>query len=70
MNGNNAILDSNIIIFASKKKIDVEKLLSRYDSFYVSIITYVEVYAFNFQDSSEKMRLIESLPISKLLKSI
>lgn len=54
MSGNNAILDSNIIIFASKEKIDVEKMLSRYDNFYVSIITYIEVYAFEFQNPSEK----------------
>jgi predicted nucleic acid-binding protein len=54
MNGTRAILDSNVIIFATKKKIDVEKLLSKYDKFYASIITYIEVYAFDFQKPSEK----------------
>jgi predicted nucleic acid-binding protein len=51
MSGNKTILDSNVIIFASKEKIDVEDLFSRYDEFYVSIITYMEVYAFDFQSS-------------------
>ncbi|HEY0461681.1 MAG TPA: type II toxin-antitoxin system VapC family toxin [Pyrinomonadaceae bacterium] len=54
MNGTKAILDSNVIIFASKEKIDVEKLLSKYDEFYVSIITYMEVYAHEFQEAAEK----------------
>lgn len=54
MNGNKGILDSNVIILASKELIDVENLLSKYDVFYVSVITYIEVYAFNFQSSIEK----------------
>lgn len=54
MNGNKGILDSNAIIFATKEKIDVEKLLSKYDEFYVSVITYIEVYAYDFQNAVEK----------------
>ena len=40
MNGNKAVLDGNAIIFASKQNIDTEKLLSEYDEFFVSIVTY------------------------------
>ena len=54
MNGNKSILDSNLIIFFSKGKIDLAKLRSRYDTFYVSIITYMEVYAYEFFDESDK----------------
>ena len=54
MNGTKAILDSNVIIFATRKKIDVDELLSRYNKFYASVITYAEVYAFDFQDKTEK----------------
>lgn len=54
MNGNKAILDTNVIIFASKKQIDVEKLLNAYDSFYTSVITLMEVYGFEFTNTSEK----------------
>lgn len=39
MNGNKAILDTNVIIFASKGKIDPAKLLTEYDDFYASIKT-------------------------------
>lgn len=55
MNGNKSALpDSNLIILASKQQIDTEKLLSLYDEFYVSIVTYMEVYAYDFQNQSEK----------------
>jgi predicted nucleic acid-binding protein len=59
MNGNKALLDSNVIIFASKQKIDTEKLLSLYDEFYVSIISYMEVYAYEFDDADEKALIDE-----------
>jgi len=54
MNGNKSALDSNLIILASKQQIDTEKLLSLYDEFYVSIVTYMEVYAYDFQNQAEK----------------
>lgn len=54
MSGTKAVLDSNTIIFASKETIDVDELFSRYDKFYASVITYAEVYAFDFQNSVEK----------------
>ncbi|MDQ3133081.1 MAG: type II toxin-antitoxin system VapC family toxin [Acidobacteriota bacterium] len=54
MNGNKSALDSNLIILASKQQIDTEKLLSLYDEFYISIVTYMEVYAYDFQNRDEK----------------
>lgn len=54
MSGNKAVLDSNLIIFFSKGRIDLAKLRSRYDKFYVSIITYMEVYAYEFVIQTEK----------------
>jgi hypothetical protein len=73
MNGNSSLLDSNTIIFASKQKIDVEKLLSRYDKFYVSIITYMEVYAYEFTDPAEKSlidELFDNLEIVEISKAV
>lgn len=73
MNGNKSILDSNVVILASKEKIDVEKLLSKYDKFYVSVITYIEVYAFDFQNSLEKDAIDEifaNLEIIEINKEI
>lgn len=54
MSGINSILDSNAVIFASKNKLNTSELLSRYQKFYVSIITYIEVYAYEFTDQAEK----------------
>ena len=60
MNGTKAILDSNVIIFASKQKIDIDKLLNQFDSFHVSIIAYMEVYSYEFEDDKER-KLIDDL---------
>lgn len=52
MSGTKAILDSNVIIFATKEMIDVEEMFSRYDEFLT--ISYAEVYAFEFTNQLEK----------------
>ena len=54
MSGNKAILDSNLLIFLSKGMIDRTKLYSDYNEFCVSIITYMEVYSFEFSSKKEK----------------
>ncbi len=60
MNGNKALPDSNILIYASRREIDIEALLNAYNSFSVSIITYMEVYGYNFQDDTER-KLVDEL---------
>ncbi len=57
MNGNSILLDSDVIILASKRAIDVERLLTTYDKLYVSVISYMEVYGFAFEDGEEKCLL-------------
>lgn len=54
MSGNKAILDTNVIIFASQQKVDLEKLLSGYDEVYTSIISFMEVYGYEFSAQAEK----------------
>ncbi|MDQ5930193.1 MAG: domain nuclease [Bacteroidota bacterium] len=54
MSGSKAILDTNVIILLSKKGIEVDDLLARYDDFYVSIITYMESYGYEFHNADEK----------------
>ena len=73
MSGNKVVLDTNIIILASKQKIDTTVLLEKYDHFYVSIITYMEVYGYDFEDSREKEfidELFEGLEILEINKPI
>ena len=73
MNGNESVVDSNLIIFFSKGKIDLKKLSSKYDKLYVSIITYMEVYAYEFTVQAE-LDLIdeffESVEIIEINKEI
>ena len=57
MNGNNIVLDTNVIIFASKQQLYFDKLLENYDDVFVSIITYMEVYGYNFGNAIEKQLL-------------
>jgi predicted nucleic acid-binding protein len=59
MNGNRAVLDSNFLIFLSKGLINREALRSKYDKLYVSIITYIEVYAYDFVDKTQNQSLDE-----------
>jgi predicted nucleic acid-binding protein len=71
MSGNKAILDTNVIILLSKKGLDIDALLARYDDFYVSIITYMESYGYEFHDSDEKaiidafFEMVEVVDINK-----
>ena len=57
MNGNKIVLDTNVIIFASKQQLYFDKLLENYDDVFVSIITYTEVYGYNFGNAIEKQLL-------------
>ena len=73
MSGNKALLDSNVIIFASKQLIDTEELLARYDEFYVSIVTFMEVYGYEFTNKDEKDlidELFANLEIIEVNKTI
>lgn len=59
MNGNRALIDSNIVIYLSKKQLP----LTVFDSFHqvsISIITYMEVLGYNF-DSSDEENLVKDL---------
>jgi predicted nucleic acid-binding protein len=74
MNGNKKILlDSNVIVFASKGQIDTNKLLHSYDKFYTSIINFMEVYGYEFENQEEKIltdTLFDILTVTDLNKSI
>ena len=54
MSGTKSVLDSNAIIYASQGVIDAEKLLAEKDRYSASIISYIELYAFDFDTSREK----------------
>jgi len=58
MNGDKVILDTNVLIFMSKGLIDDQKLLQlNFNEFYVSVITYMELYGYQFKNPNEKEKL-------------
>jgi len=60
MNGHNALLDSNIVIYLSKNVLSFDTLINEYERFYISIITYMEVLGYKFKSIEEK-KIIEKL---------
>ncbi len=73
MSGTKAVLDSNAIIYASKGLVDAEKLLQAYVNCFASIITFIEVYAYDFKDFAEKQlidEILDSLEIVELNREI
>lgn len=59
MNGNNVLLDSNILTAISKNEDKLKHYSSIYDKVYISIISYIEVLSYDFKIKSEKEVLIE-----------
>lgn len=57
---NGKLLDTNILIYLSKKEIEIESFSSRDTKLYISVITYMEALGFQFVNSIEKS-IIEQL---------
>ena len=59
MNGNK-LLDTNILIYLSKKTIHLEDISGPQTILHLSVISYMEALGYNFSNSNEKM-IIEKL---------
>ncbi|MCF8232317.1 MAG: PIN domain-containing protein [Bacteroidales bacterium] len=57
---NGKLLDTNILIYLSKKELGLEDISSSKSTLYISVITYMEALGFDFQKESEK-NIIEKL---------
>lgn len=57
---NGKLPDTNILIYLSKKEIEIESFSSRDTKLYISVITYMEALGFQFVNSIEKS-IIEQL---------
>ena len=54
------LIDTNVLIYLSKKEIEFEKVFSPSDELFMSVITYMEVLGYRFTNNEEK-HFIESL---------
>ncbi len=53
MNGNSALLDSNIIIYLSKNELPFT-VFDKFDKLFISVISYMEVLGFKFRNNEEE----------------
>ena len=71
MSGNNILLDSNIVIYLSQKKLTVNDVFEYNKKYSISIITYMEILSYNFPTKEEEsfirkiLSLFEIIDISK-----
>ncbi len=66
MSGNSALLDSNIIIYLSKREIPLS-FLDQFDEHYISVITYMEVLGYKFRDAEEEEFIRNILGVFRIL---
>lgn len=57
---NGRLIDTNILIYLSKREIEIDSFSSRETKLYISVITYMEALGFQFANSIEKS-IIEQL---------
>ncbi len=50
MNGNSALLDSNILIYLSKNELPFP-ILDQFEALFISVISYMEVLGYRFSNS-------------------
>ena len=70
---NGKLVDTNILIYLSKRKLEFEKVASPEDRLSISVITYMEVLGYRFERSSEKQtieRLLKHFPVINLSSEI
>lgn len=51
---NGKLVDTNILIYLSKRKLEFGKIASPDDKLSISVITYMEVLGYRFENDSEK----------------
>lgn len=54
MSGNKLLFDSNILIYLSKNLLKISNFAEPNDSFYMSVVTYIEVFGYDIADPAEK----------------
>jgi len=67
MNGSDILLNSNIIIYLSKRKINISDIFFDNTNYYITIITYMELLSYNFTNKKEEDLISQILSSLKIL---
>jgi len=54
---NNVVLDSDVLINYSKGELDLKDFFSTYENVFASVITYMEIFGFEFENKKEEKLL-------------
>lgn len=53
----NAIFDSDILINYSKEEINLDNYFNNYEKIFISVITYMEIFGYEFKNKNEEILL-------------
>ncbi len=67
MSGNSVLLDSNIVIYLSQKKLAIDEVFEEHKTYSISIITYMEILSYNFIDKEEEAFVHKLLSLFKII---
>jgi len=68
MSGNNkVILDSNIVIYLSQKKLSINEVFEANKEYYISLVTYMEILSYNFPLKEEEEFIQKLLSLFKII---
>ena len=67
MNGNSVLLDSNIIIYLSQRKLDIDDVFDEDTNYNISLITYMEILSYKFSIKQEEEFISKLLSLFKVI---
>ncbi|CAA6824449.1 MAG: tRNA(fMet)-specific endonuclease VapC [uncultured Sulfurovum sp.] len=70
---NNVLLDSNILIYLSQKKLSIDEVFEDNCKYFISIISYMEILSYNFTSKEEENfihKLLSFFEIIDITKNI
>ena len=69
MSGSNkVILDSNIVIYLSQKKLSINEVFEEGKEYCISLVTYMEILSYNFPSKEEEQFIRELLSMFKIIE--
>lgn len=68
MSGSNHILlDSNIVIYLSQKKLSINEVFKENTNYSISLVTYMEILSYNFPTQEEEQFVRKLLSLFKVI---